>query len=69
MVRASIGAYTSVQDIDGLVGALREISTRPDHYSRWHRASSTEAGGRPDRHRTVRQLEAICRGVLHFGRC
>ncbi|WP_374594683.1 aminotransferase class V-fold PLP-dependent enzyme [Aquabacterium sp.] len=60
LVRASIGVYTSAQDIDGLTQALRDIAARPDHYRRWFRSS--EAHGR-DRGREIarRQLDALCR--------
>lgn len=60
MVRASIGAYTTAQDIDTLVGALSDISARPDHYARWFRASLAEDAEGRGRHRLVGQLDAIC---------
>lgn len=59
LVRASIGAYTSAQDIDDLTQALRDIALRPDHYRRWFRSSQAHGDDR-SRDIALRQLEAIC---------
>lgn len=60
MVRASIGLYTTEQDIDALATALADIAAQPAHYSRWYQASLATSNGHPDRDNAARQLADIC---------
>lgn len=60
MVRASIGLYTTQQDIDGLAAALADIAARPAHYTRQFQASLAASKGHPDRDNAARQLAEIC---------
>lgn len=60
MVRASIGLYTSMHDIDELATALADIAARPGHYLHWHQASLASSNGAPNRDWAAQQLAAIC---------